>query len=109
MKYICSVCDVPVKVTPMLRTLIHDWPKDKDGNQRYIDSECPKYLEHFKILRRREVLALTQEQRQKVLDMFRNGKTIGEINSIMGFETMLTCEIISLNIEDIKILRKESL
>ena len=108
MKYICSVCNVPIRVTPMLKELIHDWPEQKESNQRYIDSECPKYLEHYKIILRRQVMALPLAKRQEVLDLFRSGKTIGEINILMGFETMMTAEIISMNIEDVQILRTEA-
>lgn len=42
------------------------------------------------------------------IDLFRSGKTIGEINTLMGFETMMTAEIISMNIEDVPILRMEA-
>ena len=53
-------------------------------------------------------MALSRGQRQEVLDLFRAGKTIGEINMVMGFETMMTAEIISMNIEDVPWLRSDA-
>lgn len=63
-----------------------------------------KFEEEFKTKLRKEALSIPKEKRQQILDMFRNGKTIGEIKKEMHLDTMVTSEIIFMNVQDIKIL-----
>ena len=68
-----------------------------------------KFEEEFKAKLRKEALSIPKEKRQQILDMFRSGKTIGEIKEEMHLDTMVTSEIIFMNIQDIKILNAKTI
>ena len=105
MKRICPICQKEYNLDKMTESIIEDFPDKKDF---WIQSNCPDNLNHFKILRKREVAEIPLEKKQKVLDLFHGGKSIGEINKELNFETMITCEIILQNIDNIPILRTEA-
>jgi len=54
-----------------------------------------------------KVAAVTKEQRQQILDLLHEGKTIGEVDEIMGLETIVTGQIICDNIDNHSFLRTE--
>ena len=68
-----------------------------------------KYEEDYKKELREKALAVPKETRQKVIDMFRHGKTIGEIRKEFDLELMTTAEIITMNIETVPILNQETI
>ena len=108
-KYICSVCNIEVYPKQIVKDIVRDFANKQDRCQYWIDQECPHADNHFKILRQRKIKNIPLVDRQKVLDLFRSGKSIGEINIIMGFESDITVEIISMNITDIKMLRVDAI
>jgi hypothetical protein len=48
------------------------------------------------------------ETKQKILDLLREGNTIGEIREIVDLELMVVCEIISQNIRHVPLLREKA-
>jgi hypothetical protein len=79
MKYVCSICNIEVNPSTLMKRVIKDFPNDTEKNQRYIDMECQNFREHYSIKNRKDAMKLTQEQRQEILDLFKKGKTIGEV------------------------------
>ncbi len=69
---------------------------------------CNKKIGYtFKEKLKLRVASISNEEKQRVLDLAHDGKTIGEINKIMGFDTIITGEIIVSNLDSYKYLRKE--
>lgn len=97
----CSICEKDFMIKEL-------WLEIAEGRKEFIEMQCPTHLDHPKILRQREVKKVPQEKKQKVLDLLRSGKNIGEIRKELDLSLDVTCEIISMNIENIPILRKEA-
>lgn len=102
----CSVCGVEVEVRKMVRSIVRDFP---DRCQYWVDMECPNNERHYRILRDRHLKSIPLEVKQRVLDLFHAGKSIGEIKDLVGLDTLDVGEIISMNIEPAYlVLRKEA-
>lgn len=110
MKYTCSICNIEVQPSTLMRRIIKDFPEDKN-NQRYIDGECKNFSNHYSIKNHNDAMKLTQEQRQEILDLFKKGKTIGEVREQVKQTQEIVCAVITMNIEtqEYHTLRKESL
>lgn len=104
--FMCPVCEIEVYLKPIYRQVIKDFPEDKS---RYIEMECPNTIKHDSILRRRELMKLTQEKRQEMYAYFKTGKTIGETAKHFNVDSMIIAELVSMNIETAQYLRSESL
>jgi hypothetical protein len=104
--YECSVCKKEIAIRDIIKKVIKDFPEDK---QKMIDWECPNADEHYKIIRRREVMALPQEKRQETLDLFKKGNSIGEVCKLQNLSSDVVCEIITMNIQAVSYLREEAL
>jgi transposase-like protein len=102
----CSVCEKDFKIEKIWLEIAEEIPKSK---QMHIDYRCPNYNNHIRIQRQKEVSQVPKEVRQKVLDLFRSGKTIGQTREELNLSLDVTCEIILQNIEDIPILRSEAI
>jgi tetraacyldisaccharide-1-P 4'-kinase len=94
-----------------MKQVIKDFPEDTEKNQRYIDMECQNFRDHYSIKNRKDAMKLTQEQRQEILDLFKTGKTIGEVRDQTKQTQEIVCATITMNIEtqEYHTLRKESI
>lgn len=111
MKYICSICKIEVVLPKTFRDAINHFPNDTESHQRWIDTHCKNFREHYTIKNRQDAMKLTQEQRQEILDLLKTGITIGEIRDKVKQTQDVVCAVITMNIEthEYKTLRKESI
>mgnify|MGYP001613735339 FL=1 len=58
---------------------------------------------------REKVINTPKETRQKLLDLIRSGKTLGEAGKECGLEFDVYCQILTDNIENTKYLRMEAI
>lgn len=106
MKRTCGICQKEYYLPKIVEAIIKDFP---DRKEFWINSSCPEAPNHFLIIRKREVAKIPREQKQKVLDLLREGKTIGVICEELNLELDIVCEIITQNIQDIHVLRREAI
>jgi cell division protein FtsX len=102
---LCSVCEKNFLIEKIWMDIANDFP---DRKQDHIDLKCPNFMEHIKIQRQKEVAKIPIETKQKVLDLFRSGLKIGEIEKQLNLSLDATCEIITQNIEAFHYLRTEA-
>jgi hypothetical protein len=105
-KAYCSICEKDFFIHKTWLDIANDFPERK---QEYLEMQCPENKTHLKILREKEVKKVPIETKQKVLDLLRAGKNIGTIRAELNLSLDVTCEIITQNIEEIPILRKEAI
>jgi hypothetical protein len=74
----------------------------------YDDEFCPDAIKHFAIRRKEKTDKLPQETKQKVLDIFRKGKTIGEIMEKLGLGLDEVSGIIEDNITKVYMLNEKA-
>jgi hypothetical protein len=68
------------------------------NQEKHIEIECQKRFD-----------SVSKEERQKILDLFRNGKSIGEIKETYKYDVLTIAEVITRNFVNIPILRTETL
>lgn len=68
------------------------------------------YTDHETVVKKK-VKELSREDRQQILDIMREGKTVGECCKAMNLELSVVCQVICDNIETLEhqYLRKEAL
>lgn len=98
----CSICEKDFKVKDF-------WVEIADGRKDFIEMQCPTHSDHSKILRQKETAKIPLEKKQKVLDLLKSGKKIGDIRKEVDLSLDVTCEIIMQNIEHYPMLRKEAI
>lgn len=98
MKYVCSICNIEVQPNTLIRKYFKDFPNNPK-QQEYIDMECKNFPNHYTIKRHNDAMKLTREERQHILELFKKGKTIGDIGIATNQTTDIVCAIISMNIE----------
>lgn len=106
MKRMCPICQKEYETDKRTEIIIKDFPEKK---KFWIEMQCPNSTSHFKILREREIAKILKEVKQKILDLFHGGKTIGDISKELNLDSMIVAEIIDQNIQTISILRRESI
>lgn len=53
--------------------------------------------------------SISREKRQEIMDLFRQGHTIGKVGEILNMSSDVVASVIFLNIQDVPILRQVSL
>ena len=69
---------------------------------------CPNSNEHYKIIREKKFNSLPKEKRQEILDLIREGLTIGEVRKKVNLDLDTVCIVITKNIESAHYLRSET-
>ncbi len=89
----------------IVEEIIKDLPERTNS---WVEMQCPNAPNHYKILLDRKISALPKESKQKILDLFHDGKNIGDVGKELGVDTDVIAGVLLQNFDTIHILRTEA-